>query len=120
MEPAPIAGISIGQQGDTITARHLNGEVLPPGSYKILIDGVDKTANFSASGAFSPGMTLTWDSGTEAVGTVSVIYTGMNGGGSVLMQKTIGKAGGNGGGEGNEGSGGDGGDGGNGGSGGNG
>ena len=42
-------------------------------------------------------MTLTWDSGTEAVGTVSVVYTGMNGGGSVLMQKTIGKAGGNGG-----------------------
>jgi len=67
--------------------------MLPEGSYKILVDGVDKTANFSATGAFSPGMTLTWDSGTEAVGTVSVIYPSDKGVPTLLAEKTIGKAG---------------------------
>ena len=92
-EPAPILGISIGQEGNITTLTHLNGEVLPAGSYKILVDGVDETANFSATGAFSPGMTLTWDSETEAVGTVSLVYTSDKGISTLLAEKTIGKAG---------------------------
>ena len=96
-EPAPILGISIGQEGNIITVTHLNGAVLPAGTYKILVDGVEK--DFGATGIFSPGMTLRWDSGTEAVGTVSVVYTGTDGGETVLMQKTIGKAGSGGSGE---------------------
>ena len=103
-EPAPILGISIAQEGNITTLTHLNGEVLTAGSYKILVDGEDKTADFGGTVNLSPGMTLTWDSGTEAVGTVSVVYMGMNGGETVLMQKSIGKAGSGGGG----GSGGDG------------
>jgi len=97
-EPAPILGISIAQEGNITTLTHLNGEVLTAGSYKILVDGEDKTADFGGTVNLSPGMTLTWDSGTEAVGTVSVVYMGMNGGETVLMQKTIGKAGSGGGG----------------------
>ncbi len=92
-EPAPILGISIGQQGNVITVTHLNGEVLPAGTYKILVDGVDKTAEFGGTMDFGPGIMLSWDSGTEAVGTVSVVYTGTNGGETVLAQKNIGKAG---------------------------
>ncbi len=90
-EPAPILGISIGQEGNIITMTHLNGAVLPAGTYKILVDGVEK--DFGATGIFSPGMTLRWDSGTEAVGTVSVVYTDTSGKSTVLVQKTIGKAG---------------------------
>ena len=92
-EPAPILGISIGQEGNVITVTHLNGAVLPAGTYKILVDGVDKTTKCSAAGAFSPGMTRRWDSGTEKVGTVSVVYTDTSGKSTVLVQKTIGKAG---------------------------
>ncbi len=90
-EPAPILGISIGQEGNIITVTHLNGAVLPAGTYKILVDGVEK--DFGETGDFRPGMTLRWDSGTETVGTVSVVYTGTDGGKTMLMQKTIGKAG---------------------------
>jgi len=92
-EPAPILGISIGQEGNIITVTHLNGAVLPAGTYKILVDGVDKTTNFSAAGTFSPGMTLRWDSGTEAVGTISVVYTSDKGVSTLLADKKIGKAG---------------------------
>jgi len=92
-EPAPILGISIGQEGNITTLTHLNGAILPAGSYKILVDGVDKTTEFSATGAFSPGMTLMWDSGTKAVGTVSVVYTSDKGVSTLLAEKTIGKAG---------------------------
>jgi len=92
-EPAPILGISIGQQGNIITVTHLNGELLPAGTYKILVDGVDKTAEFGGTGDFGPGITLTWDSGTEAVGTVSVVHTDTSGKSTVLAQKNIGKAG---------------------------
>ena len=90
-EPAPILGISIGHEGNIITMTHLNGAVLPAGTYKILVDGVEK--DFGATGIFSPGMTLRWDSGTEKVGTVSVVYTDTSGKSTVLVQKTIGKAG---------------------------
>jgi len=92
-ESAPILGVSIGQEGNIITVTHLNGAELPAGSYKILVDGVDKTAEFGGTVNLSPGMTLQWDSGTEAVGTVSVVYTGTNGGDTILAQKKIDKAG---------------------------
>ncbi|WP_167815654.1 type IV pilin N-terminal domain-containing protein [Methanocorpusculum sp. GPch4] len=92
-EPAPIVGISIGNQGNIITVTQLNGAVLPAGSYTILVDGVDKTAEFGGDVDFGPGITLSWDSGSEAVGTVSVVYTGTSGGETVLAQKTIDKAG---------------------------
>ena len=93
MEPAPIAGMFIGQQGDASTVRHLNGEMLTEWSYKILVDGVDKPEDFGAVDNFSPGMTLTRDSGTEAVRTVSVVYTSNKGVPMLLAEKTIGIAG---------------------------
>lgn len=92
-EPAPILGISIGSEGNIITVTQLNGAELQAGSYTILVDGVDKTADFGGTVNFGPGITLSWDSGTEAVGTVSVVYTGTSGGETVLAQKNIGKAG---------------------------
>ena len=92
-EPAPILGISIGNQGNIITVAHLNGAELPAGSYKILVDGVDKTAEFGGDVDFSPGITLSWDSGSEAVGTVSVVYTSDKGVSTLLAEKRIGKAG---------------------------
>jgi len=92
-EPAPILGIAIGSQGDMITVTHLNGAELPAGSYKILVDGVDKTAEFGGGVDFGPGITLSWDSGTEAVGTVSVVYTSEKGVSTLLAEKRIGKAG---------------------------
>lgn len=97
-EPAPIVGISIGNQGNTITVTQLNGAVLPAGSYTILVDGVDKTAEFGGDVDFGPGITLSWDSGSEAVGTVSVVYTSDKGVSTLLAEKRIGKAGGGGGG----------------------
>jgi porphobilinogen synthase len=97
-EPAPILGIAIGSQGDMITVTHLNGAELPAGSYKILVDGVDKTASFGGTRDFGPGITLRWDSGSEAVGTVSVVYTSEKGVSTLLAEKRIGKAGSGGGG----------------------
>jgi len=96
-EPAPIVGISIGNQGNTITVTQLNGAILPAGSYTILVDGVDKTAEFGGDVDFGPGITLSWDSGTEAVGTVSLVYTSDKGVSTLLAEKRIGKAGGGGG-----------------------
>ncbi|RBQ23268.1 MAG: hypothetical protein ALMCE001_18640 [Methanocorpusculum sp. MCE] len=92
-EPAPIAGISIGSQGNTTTVTQMNGAVLPAGSYTILVDGVDKTAAFGGNVEFGPGITLSWDSGSEAVGTVSVVYTSDKGVSTLLAEKNIGKAG---------------------------
>lgn len=96
-EPAPIVGISIGNQGNIITVTQLNGAVLQAGSYTILVDGVDKTAEFGGDVDFGPGITLSWDSGSEAVGTVSVVYTSDKGVSTLLAEKKIGKAGGGGG-----------------------
>jgi porphobilinogen synthase len=92
-EPAPILGISIGQQGNVISVTHLNGAELPAGTYKIIVDGVDKTAEFGGTVNFGPGITLTWDSGTEAVETVSVVSTSDKGISTLLAEKTVGKAG---------------------------
>ena len=97
-EPAPILGIAIGSQGNIITVTHLNGAELPAGSYKILVDGVDKTAAFGGTRDFGPGITLRWDSGTEKVGTVSVVYTSDKGVSTMIAEKRIGKAGSGGGG----------------------
>ena len=97
-EPAPILGIAIGSQGNIITVTHLNGAELPAGSYKILVDGVDKTAAFGGTRDFGPGITLRWDSGTEKVGTVSVVYTSEKGVSTLIAEKRIGKAGSGGGG----------------------
>jgi len=96
-EPAPIVGISIGNQGNIITVTQLNGAVLQAGSYTILVDGVDKTAAFGGDVDFGPGITLSWDSGSEAVGTVSVVYTSDKGVSTLLAEKRIGKTGGGGG-----------------------
>jgi len=92
-EPAPILGISIGQQGNIITVTQMNGATLPAGTYKILVDGVDKTAEFGGTVNFGPGITLTWNSESEAVGTVSVVYTNDKGVSTLLAQKKIDKAG---------------------------
>lgn len=92
-EPAPILGIAIGSQGNIITVTHLNGAELPAGSYKILVDGADKTAAFGGTRDFGPGITLRWDSGTEKVGTVSVVYTSDKGVSTMIAEKRIGKAG---------------------------
>jgi len=92
-EPAPILGISIGQQGNIITVTHLNGAELSAGTYEILVDGVNKTTEFGGTVDFGPGITLSWDSGTQAIGTVSVVYTDTSGRETVLAQKNIGKAG---------------------------
>ena len=92
-EPAPILGISIGQEGNITTLTHLNGAVLPAGSYTILVDGVDKTAEFGGTVDFGPGIMLSWDSGTEAVGTVSVVYTSDKGVSTLIADKKIGKTG---------------------------
>jgi porphobilinogen synthase len=97
-EPTPILGMSIGNQGDIITIKHLNGEVLPAGAYKVIVDGVDKTAEFGGTVDFGPGTTLTWDSGTETVGNVSVVYIGDKGFSTLLAVKKIGIAGSGGGG----------------------
>ncbi len=92
-EPSPILGISIGSQGNIITVTHLNGDVLPAGSYKIFIDSADKTAEFGGTVDFGPGIILSWDSGTAGVGMVSIVYTSDNGFSTLLAEKNIGKAG---------------------------
>jgi len=92
-EPAPILGIAIGSQGNIITVTHLNGAELPAGSYKILVDGADKTAAFGGTVDFGPGIQLRWDSETEKVGVVSVVYTSEKGVSTLIAEKRIGKAG---------------------------
>lgn len=79
---APVLGISISMKGDTVLVSHLNGAVLPAGTYAVLIDGVDRTQMFTPPGDFGPGTTLTSSSMT-GVGTVSVISK--EGGGSMLL-----------------------------------
>ncbi|WP_319379544.1 type IV pilin [uncultured Methanocorpusculum sp.] len=67
--------------------------MLPAGSYTIFIDSVDKTAEFGGNVDFGPGVILSWDSGTAAVGTVSIVYTSKNGFSTLLAEKNFGKAG---------------------------
>lgn len=90
-EPAPILGATIDQQGNIITISHMKGDLLPGGSYKILVDGVDHTSAFHAKGDFGPGMMLSWNSGMEPVGRVSIVYTGKTGATTLLTEKKIGK-----------------------------
>jgi hypothetical protein len=47
-----------------ITITHQGGDTLEAGQYKILVDGVDRTGNFTNSrgtGPFSAGETLSWN-----------------------------------------------------------
>ncbi len=88
-EQAPIVGISIGHQDDVITVTHLNGEMLTKGSYKILVDGVDKTDEFGADCNLCPGMTLQLDVESADIMAVSVVYIGTNGGETVLALKNF-------------------------------
>jgi porphobilinogen synthase len=88
-EQAPIVGISIGHQDDVITVTHLNGEMLTKGSYKILVDGVDKTDKFGADCNFCPGMTLRWEGESAEIMAVSVVYMGTNGGETILAMKNF-------------------------------
>jgi porphobilinogen synthase len=88
-EPAPIVGISIGQEDNIITVTHRNGEMLTEGSYKILVDGEDKTADFGGTVNFSPGMTLQLDVESADIMAVSVVYMGTNGGETILAMKNF-------------------------------
>lgn len=90
-EPTPIFGAIIDQQGNTITISHMKGDVLNAADFKIMVDGVDKTANFGATGDFGPGMMLSWDSGITALGTVSVVYTSGTGISTIIADKKFGK-----------------------------
>ena len=47
-EAPPILGIKIASHGNMMTITHLNGAVLPAGHYKILVEGINRTANFGA------------------------------------------------------------------------
>lgn len=92
-EPAPIVGVVIGHEGNIITISHMKGEVLPKGSFKILVDGVDRTTDFGVAGNLGPGMKLSWNSWAEPVGTVSMVYTSKTGTSMLLSEKNMGKAG---------------------------
>ncbi|HJJ43549.1 MAG TPA: type IV pilin N-terminal domain-containing protein [Methanocorpusculum sp.] len=89
-EAPPILGIKIASHGNMMTITHLNGAVLPAGHYKILVEGINRTANFGATGDFSPGVELSWNAGTDEVGTITVIYTGDKGFPTLLADKKIG------------------------------
>ena len=90
-EPAPILGATIDHQGNIIMITHLNGDVLHAGGFKIMVDGVDRTAEFGATGDFGPGMTLSWDSGINPVGTVSIVCTSGTGVSLLITDKKFGK-----------------------------
>jgi hypothetical protein len=63
--------------------------MLTEGSYKILVDGVDKTDEFGADGNFCPGMTLQLDVESADIMAVSVVYMGANGGETILAMKNF-------------------------------
>ena len=77
-DAAPIAGVIISENNGVISLTHFSGAALHVGEYKILVNGVDKTANFQPVGQdFPPGTKLTWDLGiTQPLSHVSVVYTG--------------------------------------------
>ncbi|MDO5846264.1 MAG: type IV pilin N-terminal domain-containing protein, partial [Methanocorpusculum sp.] len=89
-EAAPAVGIAIELSGTNVLVRHQNGAVLPAGRYAVKVDGAEK--DFQPAGVdFTPGMTLKWDAGDTAVGTVSVVAKD-GAGETSLAQKYIGKA----------------------------
>ncbi|MDO5843888.1 MAG: type IV pilin N-terminal domain-containing protein [Methanocorpusculum sp.] len=87
---APVLGLSIELVEDKyIYISHLNGAVLPLGSYAILVDDKDKTSDFHPKVDLTPGTRLKWEC-DGAVGDVSVVYKS-GGDTTLLAQKHIGK-----------------------------
>jgi FlaG/FlaF family flagellin (archaellin) len=90
----PALSTLISNQSQTVYIVHNGGNSLPSGTYKILVDGVDVTANITKTG--SPTV---WEIGDEITYTkpgstpplnVEVIYTGNGSAGVVLTQAYFG------------------------------
>ena len=83
----PSLQASLTNRSNLITIVHEGGDPLQPGEYQILVDGVDRTANFSNSGAYPwhVGETLSWDSPAMPHKAV-MLYNGTGRAGVVILE----------------------------------
>ena len=81
----PSFSAIISSQGQNVYVKNDGGDALQNGTYRILVDGTDVTANMSLPAAWSIGNTLTYTKpGSSAPTTVQVVYTGAGSTGIVL------------------------------------
>jgi len=85
----PAVSFSIENESRDVTIIHTGGDTLPAGSYRIYVDGIDKTASFSPSPSETPfqtGTTLHY-AGDSLPRDVMVISRGTDGKETMLVQK---------------------------------
>ncbi|MCQ8893229.1 MAG: type IV pilin N-terminal domain-containing protein [Methanolinea sp.] len=85
----PAVSFVITNQSATITVLHGGGDTLPAGSYRILIDGSDRTGEFEplpSDTPFIPGTALTYQ-GLSFPRTIMVLYRGPDGRETLLVEK---------------------------------
>lgn len=85
----PAVSFSIENQSGNVTITHAGGDSLPTGSYRILVDGVDRTQEFSPppeTTAFRAGTTLLYV-GVSPPRIVAVVARGADGRETILVQR---------------------------------
>lgn len=81
----PSFSAIISSQGQNVYVKNDGGDALQNGTYRILVDGTDVTANMSLPATWSIGNTLTYTKpGSSAPTTVQIVYTGAGSTGIVL------------------------------------
>ncbi|MGE5831463.1 MAG: DUF2341 domain-containing protein, partial [Methanomicrobiales archaeon] len=83
----PSVEATMANQSTLITIAHQGGDPIPWGQFKILVDGVDRTASFNNSGPYpwSIGQTLSYNASTLPSSAV-VIYKGTGGDEVVILE----------------------------------
>ncbi len=79
----------ISNNSTTIYIRHLGGDPLYSGQYKILVNGVDQTSSFVGPNPFTIGTNLSYNASTMP-SQVVMVYNTVNGGGIVLLSANLG------------------------------
>ena len=73
----PAVSALISNQSQMVFIKHVGGDSLPNGTYKILVDGADVTSSITTPSTWSIGNTLTYTKpGTTPPSIVQVVYTG--------------------------------------------
>lgn len=87
----PSFSAIISSQGQNVYVKNDGGDALQNGTYRILVDGTDVTANINLPDTWSIGNTLSYTKpGTSAPTIVQIVYTGAGSTGTVLASANFG------------------------------
>lgn len=89
VSPVPAVSFVIEYENSTITIIHVGGDLLPEGSYRIYLDGTDRTSESSPlpyNTPFRPGTTLKLTA-PQSPRNVMVVSRGNDGRETMLVQK---------------------------------